>query len=104
MNFGLGKPKIISHGGHGGRFGIRAGTLRLGALVRADRGPEIRDFLTQRHEDSKDMDVGPRAGTLRLGGLVRGGSGTDEPKTISHKGTEARRENGIHPGLCGFVA
>ena len=48
--------------------------------------------------------MGIRAGTLRLGGLVRGGSGTDEPKTISHKGTEARRENGIHPGLCGFVA
>ena len=55
---------------HGGRIGIRAGTLRLGGLVRADRGPEIRDFLTQRHEDSKDMDLGPWPGTLCRCALV----------------------------------
>ena len=85
-------------------MGIRAGTLRLGGLVRGGSGPGDPGFshtTTRRLEGYGCWTEGRNFAAWWLGAS---GSGTDEPKTISHKGTEARRENGIHPGLCGFVA
>ena len=76
----------------------------LVAWCEAVRGPEIRDFLTQRHEDSKDgiLEYGPElCAVVAWCEAVRGHKSRNH---LTRRRGVTEGELGFGPELCGLVA